>query len=122
MISSRVLSRSFSVGIAVVFALAAVFHLAAIRVPGLGGDVSAARHGVFVAVNAACAIGFARREPSGIFVAAFILLVAQQLVSHGGDLLSHWFEHGRLDVTSLVIVLAMPVVALIAFLRWRSYA
>jgi hypothetical protein len=90
----------------VAFAAAAAFHAAAVVRPGLDATSPPWRHAAFVAINLACALGFARRP--AWFVAPFALLVAQQLFSHGGQALREWRE-GRVDVASLAVVVVMPL-------------
>jgi len=55
----RVLGRA-RLALAFAFALAAAYHLAAILWPALGPSDSAARHGVFVGVDAGLAVGSTR--------------------------------------------------------------
>ncbi len=92
--------------LALAFAGAAAFHLAAAARPGVDESSSAPRHAAFVAVNLACAFGFARRP--GWFAPAFALLTVQQLASHGGQALREW-RAGRVDVASLAVLAVMPL-------------
>jgi hypothetical protein len=96
--------------LAVIFAVAALFHLAAVARPALAPSAPAWRHAVFVVVNGACAVGLAwgRVRRARAFVAAFALLVVQQLWSHG---LEAWgaARAGRVDLASLGVLAVMPL-------------
>jgi hypothetical protein len=90
------------VAIALAFVAGAVWHATQ---PG-------ARHHVFVAINALAAVGLVWR-PRG-FAIPFAALTAQQLVSHGGDLLR------RFDRASLGVVILLPItLALLVVDEWR---
>jgi len=102
--------KLFSAG----FVVAAVFHLAALRDPAAGDGSPAWRHGLFAAINAVAAAGMIRR--SRAFAAAFAVLCAQQLYSHGTALASVWRDEGRVDWASVVVLVAMPV-ALVLLVR-----
>jgi len=91
----------------VVFGAAALYHLAATFDPAMDPSSPAWRHALFVGLNLACAAGFATRPPP--FVPLFGLLVVQQLVSHGAAAWHAWYEGGRVDVTSLGVVVLMPL-------------
>jgi hypothetical protein len=93
--------------LATAFAGAAAFHAAAAALPAVDPSAPARRHAAFVAINLACALGFAFRPRW--FVAPFALLVAQQLVSHGGQALREWRDAGRVDVASLAVLAIMPL-------------
>lgn len=90
------------------FVVTAVFHLLAAAIPSMRGGVPAWRHGLFVGVNALSVYGVLKRPRW--FVALFAALVAQQLYSHGGDLWRTWASAHRVDVASLVVVIAMPCI------------
>lgn len=109
--------------LAAFFAAAALFHAAAIVFPNLEHDRAhvpdpAWRHALFVAINAAVAAGMLRRPP--IFVLAFAALTIQQIVSHGGEAWRAWTLERRIDVTSIGVVILVPL-ALVALIRdWRA--
>lgn len=90
-----------------VFAAAGAFHVAAALLPSLDPTASPSRHAVFVAINLACALGFALRPRW--FVAPFALLVIQQFVSHGGQAWREWHDAGRVDVASLAVLALLPL-------------
>ncbi|HEU4537250.1 MAG TPA: hypothetical protein VFS00_24185 [Polyangiaceae bacterium] len=93
--------------LAATFGAAAAFHLAAALRPAIDPTASPPRHAAFVAVNLACALGFVVRPKW--FVFAFGALVAQQLVSHGGQAWREWQGAGRVDVASLGVLAIMPL-------------
>lgn len=66
------------------------------------------RHALFAAVNLSAAVG-ALWRPRGV-VAAFALLTAQQLYSHGAYALDVWRDERRVDWASAVVLAGMPVV------------
>jgi hypothetical protein len=107
----RVLDRA-RLALAFAFAFAAAFHLAAIIWPALGPSDSAARHGVFVGLDAALAVGFAR--PPRWLALPVALLCAQQLFSHGGDIVRAWHDGRRVDWASVAVVGAMPAALAVA--------
>jgi hypothetical protein len=107
----RVLGRA-RFALAFAFALAAAYHLAAVIWPALGPSDSAARHGVFVAVDAALAVGFA--WPPRWLALPMALLCAQQLFSHGGDVVRAWRDGRRVDWASVAVVATMPAALAVA--------
>lgn len=94
----------------IAFFAAAIFHVAAMVWPSLAPGASPSRHAAFVVINFACALGFSRAtlRRSRAFVIAFALLVVQQLWSHGNDLIAS-ARDGRIDATSIGVVIAMPL-------------
>jgi hypothetical protein len=94
------------------FALVAAYHFAAIFWSALGPGDSAARHGVFVAVDAALALGFA--WPPRWLAIPVGFLCAQQLFSHGGDVVRAWQDARRVDWASVAVVATMPVALAVA--------
>lgn len=95
----------------------AAFHLASALVPALDPTSSSARHLVFVAINAALAVGFRKRPPWFRWV--FAALVAQQLASHGALLLTS-MRAGSPDLPSLLVVIAAPAALALLFLVPRA--
>ena len=105
-------TKRFGFGtLAVTFAGVATFHAVALVRPDLAPPSPPWRHGLFAAINTVVAVGMVAR-PRG-FVLAFAALTAQQLVSHGSAAWSAWIEERRVDVVSLLVVIAMPA-ALVA--------
>ncbi len=99
-------SAWFFRGVAALFGAAAVFHAYRFAFDPADGS-SHARHGVFVVVNALTAAGLLSRPRW--FVVPFALLTGQQLLSHGSVALAAWRQRGQLDLTSLAIVLLLPL-------------
>ncbi len=93
---------------AVVFTLlTAGYHAVAIcRGSSPPGESSPGRHGVFVGINLALALGFWCRPPW--FVWVFGLLALQQVYSHGGRAIT-WAASGRVDWVSLLVLVVLPV-------------
>lgn len=96
------------------FAVASVRHLlACLHV--VTDDDPTWRHAVFVVFNAVVAACFALGVRSRAFALGMTALAAQQLVSHGGLALRTWRDEGRVDVASVVVVVAMPFAVWLAF-------
>jgi hypothetical protein len=93
--------------VAALFAAGAAFHALRLLAPLAGDGSTPARHGVFVAINALTAAGLLARPRW--FVLPFALLTAQQLASHGRAALDAWRERGELDLTSVAIVVLLPL-------------
>ena len=94
------------------FVASAIFHVVAIVVPSVDPSAPTWRHALFIAINLACAAGFAFRpsgRPAPWFVAAFGVLVAQQLFSHGTTLWNEWMGAHRIDVNSVFVLIVMPL-------------
>lgn len=108
------LARAFSVA----FAASALFHASAALVPSLAPAAPAWRHLLFVALNLLSSVGFLRRPRW--FTWAFGVLVVQQLISHGSDAWTQWFDHRRVDVVSLAVVAFMPLAWCVLFALGRS--
>lgn len=89
------------------FAVAALFHLAALIAPGLGDSSPPWRHLLFAAINVAAAVGMLRR-PRG-FAIAFAILCAQQIYSHGTALVAAWRVEHRMDWASAIVLVTMPI-------------
>ncbi len=107
-----ILSRA----LALAFAAAFVVHLLALVHPSPADTSPAWRHAVFLGVNAILAIGFARCV-RWLFVPVLVF-AAQQATSHGIDFVSA-LRNGGLDVTSLLVLIVLPVVVVVAFLLQR---
>ncbi|HKU42506.1 MAG TPA: DMT family transporter, partial [Polyangiales bacterium] len=98
--------KRLSYALLIPFLAAATFHAAALVWPSLSEPVPAWRHALFIAINAALALGLWIRPPW--FAAVFLLFTLQQLASHGASAWQIWHEQHRLDWASLV---TMPFVA-----------
>jgi hypothetical protein len=105
-----------ALALASIFAVTALFHAAAIVSPSLAPGAPGWRHGLFVALNAAVAIGLLWRPPG--FVAAFGVLTGQQVYSHGRDILDAWRTEARVDWMSVGVLVVM-VGTLIALAKRR---
>ena len=111
--------------LAAIFACAAAYHLVASFGSGAlsalasGTEDSRARHLTFAAINALVAVLMIRRPPG--FAIAFALLCGQQLASHGADLVRA-FGEGRVDWTSLGVVVVMPLGLALLLVDARSRA
>jgi hypothetical protein len=108
--------------LAAIFACAAAYHLLVAAAPtllGSGVDGSRARHTTFAVINALVAVLMIRR-PTG-FAIAFALLCGQQLASHGSELV-RGLEQGRIDWTSMGVVLVMPLAMVLLLVDARRGA
>ena len=95
------------------FALGALFHVAALVDPGLGEASPPWRHLLFVVLNGTFAALFAWR-PRWLFW-AYLPLAAQQTWSHGAELVASsapWHE-----VQSLLALVSIPLFLALAVLR-----
>lgn len=92
------------------FGLGALFHLYALFAPDSSPPW---RHVLFGGINLGVAWGCWRRPRW--FIAAFALLLFQQLYSHGTDLAQAWPE--RVDWRSLVVLVWLPLVGLALLAR-----
>ncbi len=104
---ARALERSFLKGMALLFVVAAVVHLAHILSPVAGDASGPVRHAVFVAINLVVAAGLWRRPQALLIV--FGALVVQQVLSHGAAAYAAWAEHHEVDLASLGIVVMLPL-------------
>ena len=95
--------------VAIGFALAAMHHGVAIVIPGWGEPSPVWRHALFVVVNIAVAAGLVFRPR--FFAVLFTLLTLQQLYSHGTYGWHVLTTEGRIDWSSVVVVVALPVLA-----------
>jgi hypothetical protein len=89
------------------FAIAALYHAAALAWPELAESSPPWRHALFVAINGAMAAGMLLRPRA--FTAIFAALVVQQIVSHGSRALSVWRTEGRVDWPSAIVLVAVPI-------------
>jgi hypothetical protein len=101
-LSSSRISRLASVA----FAAAALLHAAALMWPDLEEPEPAWRHGLFVLINGALAVGVWLRPPW--FAPVFVVFAAQQFVSHGASASRIWHEQHRVDWASAI---TLPFIA-----------
>ncbi|MBI5512808.1 MAG: hypothetical protein HY909_03525 [Deltaproteobacteria bacterium] len=98
---------------------AGLYHLVGALAPTFAPRLPTWRHGLFAAVDLVAAVGL-WRDFRG-FSLLFAVLTAQQLWSHGGDLLRAATVHHRLDALSLVVVLLMPGALALVLRRARGH-
>ena len=91
---------------AALFLVAAFVHLRGL-LAAAGNPSLAAFHGIFVAIDPLAAMMLLRRPPW--FPYAFAVLTVQQIYSHGLEALTAWRDAARIDVISIFIVVAMPI-------------
>jgi len=99
--------------VAIAFVIAALFHAGALIAPDIAEPSPPWRHALFIGINLALAAGFFRRPR--FFLWVFLVVTAQQLVSHGMQGWRVWQE-GRIDWASVVVCVALPPLA--ALLAW----
>ncbi|GAC1393589.1 MAG: hypothetical protein NVSMB47_01120 [Polyangiales bacterium] len=117
---AHTLPRLFDL-VTVGFAAAALFHLAALVAPSLAEPSPPWRHALFVVVDASIAFGIRRRGP--VFLGLFALFAGQQLASHGAQALGTWAAERRVDVASIVVLAAVPLLcALLLVDAWARRA
>lgn len=92
--------------VSIAFVVAAGFHAVALAWPAIAEPEPAWRHGLFIAINVALAVGVWFRPPW--FAAVFVVVTAQQLVSHGSSAWHTWHDADRIDWASAI---AIPFVA-----------
>ena len=108
------------------FALAALSSAAAVyHMVGAAGQLSSDasppwRHTVFVGIDLLGAWYLVRRPL--MLLPAFVLLVCQQYLSHGGRALRWWTESARIDTLSIgtLVMLTVALVLLLVDARDRS--
>jgi len=91
---------------AALFLVAAFVHLRGL-LASAGNPSLAAFHGTFVAIDPLTAMMLLRRPTW--FPYAFAVLTVQQIYSHGLEALTAWRDAARIDVISIFIVVAMPI-------------
>jgi len=77
------------------------------------------RHLIFIGINIICIYGLLKRPLW--FIYFFALLLAQQLYSHGGDLIWHWRNEHRVDWISVAVIILMPVIFILLLLARRKW-
>lgn len=92
--------------VSMAFVVAAGFHALALAWPALAEPEPAWRHGLFIAINIALAVGVWFRPPW--FAAMFLVVTAQQLVSHGASAWHIWHDEHRIDWAS---AMTLPFIA-----------
>lgn len=97
----------------------ALFHLGALFWPAISEPSPPLRHAVFLGVNVFFGIAFLRRARWLPF--PLLILTAQQIWSHGGDLLRARAEHPpRWDLQSLFMLAALPALWAVILLARRA--
>jgi hypothetical protein len=91
---------------ALFFFISAAYHLVAVFVSVNESPVW--RNLLFVGINAFTGY-FLLKRPRW-FIWFFILLMFQQLYSHGSDLINAWNSQHRIDWMSLMVILVMPAI------------
>jgi predicted MFS family arabinose efflux permease len=107
----------------VLFAFGAAFHAAHVVVPSMRDNAVPERHLAFMLINLAAAIGLITRTRSRGFALAFVVLLCQQLASHGGDAWRMWQAQGRVDRPDVAILVVVAIATLLVLVRaFRSPA
>ncbi|MEI9808636.1 MAG: hypothetical protein WDO16_12675 [Bacteroidota bacterium] len=101
--------------LAVLSAIAALYHIAGIFYKV--NDSPVWRHSLFIFINLICTYGLLKRP--AWFVWFFLLLLLQQLYSHGSDIIRSWKNDHPIDWISIVVVILMPL-AFILLLKDRT--
>lgn len=114
---TRLARHPWFTALGVGFVLSAGFHLACVLHPAWGHGDPPARHGVFTVVNLAAALGVWLRPRWLPW--PFAVLCAQQIVSHGAALLRAWQVEHRVDLASVLVLIALPW-TLVALVRERA--
>ena len=99
--------------VGVALAAACAVHVA--RIVAFPDEDPRWRHALFAAIDLLAAVGFLKRTRSRAFAFSFGVLTVQQLFSHGGAALRAWQVEGRVDVTSLAVLVVMPLATLLLF-------
>jgi hypothetical protein len=97
--------KIFFIVFAAFFVLSAIYHLVGLFIHV--NDSPFWRNLLFVVINSFVAWGLLKR-PS-YFIYLFILLMIQQIYSHGSDLINLWNDHHKLDWLSLLVIVILPV-------------
>jgi len=100
------------------FVLAALYHAAAVVHPALAPGSPGWRHSLFVGIDLLVAVGFFWR--TRVFAAAFAVLTAQQLWSHGSSALRLWRNEHRVHWISVFVVVVAPLLLLALLLDLRQ--
>lgn len=109
------------VAVGIAFFGAAIFHGIAFFWPGISEPMPAATHAAFVAVNVFFGVAFVRKVTWLHW--PFLLLTAQQVWSHGGDLVRALQEHPpRVDGQSVFALGGLALIWLLLWARQRAVA
>ncbi len=104
-------------GVSVAWCVTACTHALALVAPAPDDGSPPWRHGLFLAINLVFAGLYARRP--WWLPYAFAPLAAQQIWSHGHDLARARSE-GRWDLSSVVVLLSLPLFAWVAWAARRA--
>lgn len=99
------------------FVFSAAYHLVGLIWPAWVEPSPAVRHGVFVALNGLMAFGVFRR--TSWVSKALLILVIQQIYSHGTYGWKVWIEESRIDWASVLVLLFLPLLVA-SYLRGSS--
>lgn len=97
--------------ITVIFLVAAIYHLVALFVHL--NDLPLWRQTLFVFVDLFFALAI--NYLPGYFLFLFVLLLIEQLYSHGNRLINIWVERKEIDWLSLLVLLFLPLVFFFLF-------
>ena len=112
-------TRKIALGcVGVFFGVAAIYHLAVVLWPSLDHGSSPLRHGVFIAINLAVAVGLFVRPR--FFFWLFTALALQQLHSHGSAFAREWSVAHRLDWQSVLVLVIIPLAWLLLLAEYRE--
>jgi hypothetical protein len=104
--------------LAIAFAIAAIYHLAALLLPDSFPRSPVWRHILFILLNA-IALLLTIRQWSWLWI-PFSLLTIQQLSSHGLRAYNWWVLQQRIDTVSIFIILFMPFIAIYLFFDFKA--
>lgn len=91
--------------VALFFFIAAIYH--AVGIFYKVNDVPVWRHALFVAINLFCVYGLLKRPR--YFLYFFCVLIIQQYLSHGSQLINLWYMEHRIDWISLAVLVLLPI-------------
>ena len=97
--------------ITVIFLVAAIYHFVALFVHL--NDLPLWRQTLFVFVDLFFALAI--NYLPGYFLFLFVLLLIEQLYSHGNRLINIWVERKEIDWLSLLVLLFLPLVFFFLF-------
>jgi len=90
----------------ILFLISSGYHLAALFFPL--NESPPWRNMLFTVINILAAAGLLKRPAWFIF--PYILLMIQQLYSHGSDLVGLWNAEHRFDWISMLVLMIMPAI------------
>jgi hypothetical protein len=104
--------------LAILFAVAAIYHAAVFFQLALSGGGASWRHAAFIGIDLVCAWYLVRRPRW--FVWAFGLLTLETLYGHGRHAWMWWHAERRLDWLSFAVLVAVPVTLVLLIRDRRS--